>query len=65
MAADNRAEVVVPTIGESITSAFIASWFKQVGDYVKEGETLLEVGLRQGLPGGALSGLWDGGGARC
>jgi 2-oxoglutarate dehydrogenase E2 component (dihydrolipoamide succinyltransferase) len=43
MADDNRAEVVVPTIGESITSAFIASWFKQVGDYVKEGETLLEV----------------------
>jgi 2-oxoglutarate dehydrogenase E2 component (dihydrolipoamide succinyltransferase) len=43
MADDNRTEVVVPTIGESITSAFIASWFKQVGDYVKEGETLLEV----------------------
>ncbi len=43
MADDNRAAVVVPTIGESITSAFIASWFKQVGDYVSEGETRLEV----------------------
>lgn len=43
MADENRAAVVVPTIGESITSAFIASWSKAVGDYVAEGETLLEV----------------------
>ena len=35
--------VVVPTIGESITSAFIAQWFKKVGEYVSEGETLLEI----------------------
>lgn len=43
MADENRAAVVVPTIGESITSAFIASWSKAVGGYVAEGETLLEV----------------------
>jgi len=40
---DTRTPVVVPTIGESITSAFIAQWFKKVGEAVSEGETLLEV----------------------
>ena len=43
MSESNHTAVVVPTIGESITSAFIAQWFKKVGEYVSEGETLLEV----------------------
>ena len=43
MSESNHTAVVVPTIGESITSAFIAQWFKKVGEYVQEGETLLEV----------------------
>ncbi len=36
-------EVVVPQLGESVTTAFIAQWFKQPGDYVAEGESVLEV----------------------
>ena len=40
---DTRTPVVVPTIGESITSAFIAQWFKQVGESISEGDPLLEV----------------------
>ncbi len=36
-------DVVVPQLGESVTSAFIAQWFKQPGDYVAEGESVLEV----------------------
>ena len=43
MSESNHTAVVVPTIGESITSAFIAQWFKKVGEYVQEGESLLEV----------------------
>ena len=43
MSDSNHTAVVVPTIGESITTAFIAQWFKKAGEYVKEGETLLEV----------------------
>ena len=43
MSESNNTAVVVPTIGESITSAFIAQWFKKVGEYVQEGESLLEV----------------------
>jgi len=43
MADAARTEVVVPTIGESITSVFIGTWFKQQGDLVREGESLLEI----------------------
>jgi 2-oxoglutarate dehydrogenase E2 component (dihydrolipoamide succinyltransferase) len=43
MSDSNHTAVVVPTIGESITSAFIAQWFKKAGEYINEGETLLEV----------------------
>ena len=40
MSESNHTAVVVPTIGESITSVFIAQWFKKVGEYVNEGESL-------------------------
>jgi 2-oxoglutarate dehydrogenase E2 component (dihydrolipoamide succinyltransferase) len=43
MSESNHTAVVVPTIGESITSVFIAQWFKKVGEYVNEGESLLEI----------------------
>ncbi len=43
MSESSRTPVVVPTIGESIKTAFIAQWFKKVGDTVREGEALLEV----------------------
>jgi len=36
-------DVVVPQLGESVTTAFIAQWFKQPGEYVAEGESVLEV----------------------
>ncbi len=36
-------DVVVPQLGESVTTAFIAQWFKQPGDYVAEGDPVLEV----------------------
>ena len=43
MADQLRTEIKVPQIGESITTAFVARWFKQPGEYVREGESLLEV----------------------
>lgn len=36
-------EIRVPTLGESIVDAVIASWVKQEGDSVKQGETLVEL----------------------
>ncbi|MFM9889814.1 MAG: dihydrolipoyllysine-residue succinyltransferase, partial [Rickettsiales bacterium] len=36
-------EIVVPTLGESVTEATIAKWFKQVGDAVKADEPLVEL----------------------
>ncbi|MEC8422360.1 MAG: 2-oxoglutarate dehydrogenase complex dihydrolipoyllysine-residue succinyltransferase [Myxococcota bacterium] len=43
MADTAQTEVVVPSIGESITSVFIGTWFKQQGDLIREGESLLEI----------------------
>jgi 2-oxoglutarate dehydrogenase E2 component (dihydrolipoamide succinyltransferase) len=43
MADAARTEVVVPTIGESITSVFIGTWFKKQGDLIREGDSLLEI----------------------
>ncbi len=43
MAGEQRTEVKVPQIGESVTSAFVARWFKQVGETILEGEPLMEV----------------------
>lgn len=36
-------EIKVPPLGESITEATIASWHKKMGDFVKQGEILLEL----------------------
>jgi 2-oxoglutarate dehydrogenase E2 component (dihydrolipoamide succinyltransferase) len=36
-------EILVPTLGESVTEATIAKWFKQVGDAVKADEPLVEL----------------------
>jgi 2-oxoglutarate dehydrogenase E2 component (dihydrolipoamide succinyltransferase) len=36
-------EIKVPTVGESITSGTLGAWRKKPGEYVKEGEILLEI----------------------
>jgi 2-oxoglutarate dehydrogenase E2 component (dihydrolipoamide succinyltransferase) len=36
-------EIFVPTLGESVTEATVAKWFKSVGDEVAEDEPLLEL----------------------
>src|SRR5436853_7138926 len=36
-------EVRVPTLGESIVDATIASWHKKEGDYIQSGDVLLEL----------------------
>jgi 2-oxoglutarate dehydrogenase E2 component (dihydrolipoamide succinyltransferase) len=36
-------EILVPTLGESVTEATIAKWFKQPGDAVKADEPLVEL----------------------
>jgi 2-oxoglutarate dehydrogenase E2 component (dihydrolipoamide succinyltransferase) len=36
-------DVMIPQIGESITSVFIARWLKQPGEAVKEGDAIVEL----------------------
>ncbi|MEL6347293.1 MAG: 2-oxoglutarate dehydrogenase complex dihydrolipoyllysine-residue succinyltransferase [Myxococcota bacterium] len=36
-------DIVIPSPGESISSVYIGSWMKKVGDSIAEGETLLEI----------------------
>jgi len=36
-------DIVVPTLGESVTEATVAKWLKQAGDSVKKDETLVEL----------------------
>jgi 2-oxoglutarate dehydrogenase E2 component (dihydrolipoamide succinyltransferase) len=36
-------EIIVPTLGESVTEATVAKWFKQPGDAVKADEPLVEL----------------------
>src|SRR5262249_55420444 len=36
-------QVVVPALGESVTEATVAKWFKNVGDYVEKDEPLVEL----------------------
>jgi len=38
-----KTEIVVPSAGESVTEADIASWYKQTGDYVEMDEELVEL----------------------
>ena len=39
----NSVDVMVPSLGESVTEATVATWFKKVGDTVEVDEPLLEV----------------------
>ena len=43
MSDDQLVELKVPTIGESISSAFIGRWLKQPGDSVEAGEDIVEL----------------------
>ena len=36
-------KIIVPSLGESITEATIAKWYKKEGDSVKTDELLLEI----------------------
>ncbi|MFD2235427.1 biotin/lipoyl-containing protein, partial [Phaeospirillum tilakii] len=36
-------QILVPTLGESVTEATVAKWFKAVGEAVKADETLVEL----------------------
>src|SRR4030043_460838 len=38
-----RKEVKVPSVGESITTGVVVSWFKHSGDRVRQGENLFEL----------------------
>lgn len=41
--AGNKVDVMVPTLGESVTEATVATWFKKVGDTVRQDEMLCEL----------------------
>jgi 2-oxoglutarate dehydrogenase E2 component (dihydrolipoamide succinyltransferase) len=36
-------QIKVPSLGESVSSGYISTWFKQSGDYVEEGEEIFEL----------------------
>ena len=36
-------DISVPTLGESVTEATVAQWFKQPGDHVERDEVLVEL----------------------
>ncbi len=36
-------DVMVPALGESVSEATVSTWFKKVGDYVKQDEMLCEL----------------------
>jgi 2-oxoglutarate dehydrogenase E2 component (dihydrolipoamide succinyltransferase) len=51
-------DVMVPTLGESVTEATVATWFKKsVGDTVAQRRNAVRAGNRQGLGRGARPGL--------
>jgi len=39
----SKIEIIVPSLGESITEATVAKWYKKVGDLVAKDEVLLEL----------------------
>ena len=41
--ADAAVDVMVPTLGESVSEATVSTWFKQVGDTVQQDEMLCEL----------------------
>ena len=42
-ASDEMTDIVVPTLGESVTEATVAKWMKKAGDAVRKDETLVEL----------------------
>ena len=40
---DTLVKVTLPEMGESVTEGSIVEWRKKVGDYVAEGDPLVEV----------------------
>ncbi len=46
-------DVMVPTLGESVTEATVCTWFKKVGDTVAAGRNAVRAGDRQGQRRGA------------
>lgn len=36
-------DIVIPQIGESITEVFISQWYAKLGDFVNEGDDLIEI----------------------
>ena len=36
-------QIIVPTLGEAVTEATVAKWFKNVGDWVTRSEPLVEL----------------------
>ncbi|OUS22505.1 dihydrolipoamide succinyltransferase [Rhodobacterales bacterium 59_46_T64] len=42
-ASDEAVDVMVPTLGESVTEATVSTWFKKVGDTVAQDEMLCEL----------------------
>ena len=36
-------DIVVPTLGESVSEATVAKWLKKAGEAVKKDETLVEL----------------------
>ena len=41
-------EIRVPSLGESVTEATVAKWFKRIGDKVTQDEPIVEGAQRRG-----------------
>ena len=50
---DDSIDVMVPTLGESVTEATVATWFKEAGRYRHPGRDAVRTGNRQGVGRGA------------
>ena len=43
-------EVILPVLGETVSESTIVEWFKQEGDPVKRGESVVQRRIGQGRP---------------
>ena len=43
MAATGTVQIEMPAMGESVSEGTVLEWHKQEGDFVEEGETIVEV----------------------
>jgi pyruvate/2-oxoglutarate dehydrogenase complex dihydrolipoamide acyltransferase (E2) component len=43
VAATETVQIEMPAMGESVTEGTVLEWLKQEGDFVTEGETIVEV----------------------